>query len=173
MWPWPAEWAPGKTGSTAERGFWVPITEDKNHLPKADKRTAGRQASVLPVNGGGDDRFQNLYGYFGAADEKVPLLMVCVKRKPLHLVFYLRLGESSFIIPGICLWRNAGRCIQSGFGGFGRAAENDSLGSYLGRSFKGGSATLRGYARGVGGTRRRTCAVSVDGCGRCGEWRQN
>src|ERR1700728_2052351 len=99
MWPWPAEWAPGKTGSTAERGFWVPITEDKNHLPKADKRTAGRQASVLPVNGGGDDRFQNLYGYFGAADEKVPLLMVCVKRKPLHLVFYLRLGESSFIIP--------------------------------------------------------------------------
>src|ERR1700728_1921181 len=111
----------GKNWKYRGTGFWVPITEDKNHLPKADKRTAGRQASVLPVNGGGDDRFQNHYGYFGAADEKVPLLMVCVKRKPLHLVFYLRLGESSFIIRGICLWRNAGRCIQSGFGGFGDA----------------------------------------------------
>jgi hypothetical protein len=65
--------------------------------------------------------FQNLYGNFGAADEKVPLLMVCVKRKPLHLVFYLRLGESSFIIPGICLWRMADSRIQSGFGGFGGA----------------------------------------------------
>jgi len=46
----------------------------------ADKKTAGLQASVLPVNGGGDDRaFQNLNGYFGAAEGKVPLLMVCVK----------------------------------------------------------------------------------------------
>jgi hypothetical protein len=172
MWPWPAEWAPGKTGSTAERGFWVPITEDKNHLPKADKRTAGRQASVLPVNGGGDDRFQNLYGYFGAADEKVPLLMVCVKRKPLHLVFYLRLGESSFIIPEFACGEMREGASRAGLEALG-GPQDGSLGSYLGRSFKGGSATLRGYARGVGGTRRRTCAVSVDGCGRCGEWRQN
>ena len=68
--------------------------------------------------GGGDDRFsyENLYGLLRAAEGKVPLLMVCVKAKPLHLVFYAELEESSPIIPGIHLCRIAERRMRRGFG---------------------------------------------------------
>lgn len=69
------------------------------------------------MNGGGYERFTEPSRIFGAADEKVPLLMVCVKPKPQHLVFQMVKGESRFIIPGICLWRMAGGRIRSGFGG--------------------------------------------------------
>ena len=58
--------------------------------------------------------YENLYGLTRAADGKVPLLMGCVKRKPLHLVFYAQLGESRAIIPGFCLCRIAGRRMGHG-----------------------------------------------------------
>lgn len=59
------------------------------------------------------------YGLIRAAEGKVALLMVCVKRKPLHLVFYAQLEESRTIIPGIYLCRIAGRRM-------GRRFERDS-----------------------------------------------
>src|ERR1035438_1791094 len=55
--------------------------------------------------------------------------MVCVKPQPLHLVFYLKLGESRNIIPGICLCRMAGSRMVRGFErcrGERRAAWHDS-----------------------------------------------
>lgn len=59
--------------------------------------------------------FQNLIGYFGAAEGKVPLLMVCVKPKPQHLVFQMGKGESRIIIRGFWLWRMAGTRTDGGF----------------------------------------------------------
>jgi hypothetical protein len=124
--------------------------------------------------GGGDDRFflENLYGYFGAAEGKVPLLMVCVKRKPLHLVFYAQLGESTPIIAGICLCRIAGRRMDSGFGSESTRSGRNVSGAWCSGSRSGsgiGRAMTRSYARRQGGTRCGNGAVSVEGCGRGGK----
>jgi hypothetical protein len=92
--------------------------QDRSNEPMAteNRRTSGECASRF---GGGDDRFcfENLYGLIRAADGKVPLLMVCVKRKPLHLVFYAELEESTSIIAGIRLCRNAGSRMGRGVEG--------------------------------------------------------
>ncbi len=167
--------APGKTGKHREgnRAKRPPVritAGRKTCEPMADQKTAGTQASVLPGLGEATTAsFENLYGLIRAAEGKVPLLMVCVKRKPLPVVFYAQLGESRSIIPRIHLCRNAGRRM-------GRGDERQ-----MKRGRKGGGAVRpggsqvharamnRGYARGVGGTRCGNGAISVEGCGRGGK----
>jgi hypothetical protein len=110
----------GKNWNTADReGLGPDHGRTKAAYQRRTEEPQDLRRVCFQLTGEATTALQNRYGYFGAADEKVPLLMVCVKRKPLHLVFYLRMGESRFIIPGFCLWRMAGRRIQSGFGGFG------------------------------------------------------
>ena len=78
-------------------------------------------------------------------------------------------GESRNIIAGFWLWRMAGRCVVGGFErcrGARRAARHDAPRQDLGSDSR---ATKRGYACGGRGTRREDGAVSVDGCGSCGE----
>lgn len=102
-------------GNGAERPQF-PITAGRkptNQWRPKNRRTSGECAS----GEWGRRRllFGNLYGYFRAAEGKVPLLMVCVKRKPLHLVFYLKLRESRALIPRFHLWRIAGSRVGHGF----------------------------------------------------------
>jgi len=83
-----------------------PITAEQQIKPMADaknRRTSGECASSQ--RGRLRPLFRTVTDISGAAEGKVPLLMVCVKREPQHLVFYLAKGESRSIIPGFCLWR--------------------------------------------------------------------
>jgi hypothetical protein len=145
--------------------------QDKICEPMADKKNRRTYRRVcFQSTGEGDAAFWSLNGLFGAAEGKVPLLMVCVKRKPLHLVFYAHVGESRNIIPRILVWRMPGSRVNRGFercrgGGEGRVAQCRPArsGCHL-------RATREGYARGRAGARRGNGATSVDGCGRCGEW---
>jgi len=117
----PGPWGAGKNWQSPrrERGRKAADPDHgrtKANEPRADQKTAGPQASVLPEWGRRRPlSFENLYGLIRAAEGKVPLLMVCVKRKPLHLVFYAQMGESRTIIPGIRLCRIAGRRTGRGF----------------------------------------------------------
>jgi hypothetical protein len=73
------------------------------------------------------------------------------------------------IFAGFCFWRMAERCVVGGFErcrGARRAARHDAPRQDLGSDSR---ATSRGYAHGGRGTRREDGAVSVDGCGSCGE----
>jgi hypothetical protein len=108
--PGSAEKTPKKRRSAV--GKWgvvrldFPITAEQLLNQMADRKTAGLQASVLPVKWGRRrPLFRTITDISGAAEGKVPLLMVCVKREPQHLVFYLAKGESRSIIPGFCLCR--------------------------------------------------------------------
>ena len=78
-------------------------------------------------------------------------------------------GESRNIIAGFWLWRMVERCVVGGFErcrGARRAAWHDAPRQDLGSDSR---ATKKGYARGGRATRREDGAVSVDGCGSCGE----
>ena len=103
--------------------------QDKICEPMADKKNRRTYRRVcFQSTGEGDAAFWSLNGLFGAAEGKVPLLMVCVKRKPLHLVFYAHVGESRNIIPRILVWRMPGSRVNRGFercrgGGEGRVAQ--------------------------------------------------
>jgi len=99
--------------------------------------------------------------------------MVCVKRKPLHLVFYLNIGESRIIIPGFCLCETREGAWGAGLRGIGHAAgKTEKCGTARSarvRFWVTDTPRERGYARGVEGTRRGDGALSVEGCGRGGK----
>ena len=134
----------------------------------ADKKTAGLQANVHPVNGGGYDRFSEpLRKFWSRRRESTSVNGVCQA-----------LTTTSSILDGeggtkehnsrIWLWRMAARRVDGGFErcrGARRAARGDGTRHDMGAI----RATRRGYARGGRATRREDGAVSVDGCGSCGE----
>jgi hypothetical protein len=119
-WAGPAREAPGKTESTAKgNGAERPRNPDHG---RTKLRTNGGQERpqdfrrvCFQLMGEATTAFQNLYGNFGAAEGKVPLLMVCVKPKPQHLVFKMSKGESRIIIPGFCLCRMPETRASGGF----------------------------------------------------------